>query len=298
MKRIILLVMSLLLCAGAAHAAILPPVGVDEDFRAWTGLACTPAVILCENLSVYDARGDQGGKKVETLHYSGQTIPVVESWDGYALIYYADGAKTGWVHNEYLLFDPAWYVCDERMPIYAYPDVMAPRIGYLATGTTLPIITEYDDGETLAGWVCVSLRGAAGWIRKTPADTVSQTWFRPEMLKDITCAALTWQGRRIAIADSDPEDVAALSALLTNVNDLGGPMAGCPFTAALEVHLRDGSVVTLQLAADSCCVYRVDGRDYQYARHLMGEDEGPDNAVLLEIFGLNAWEELLMPGNG
>lgn len=298
MKRIAALVLVMLLSLTAAHATILPPAGVDEDFAAWTGIECTPAVILCENLSIYDARGDQGGKKVGSLKYTGQDIPVIESWDGYALIYYSDGNETGWVHNEYLLFDPAWYVCDEGMPVYAYPDGMAPRVGWLASGTKLPILAEYE-GDAVNGWVCVSLRGAAGWIRKTPKDTVSQTWFRPQMLEDISAAVLTWQGEAISISDFDPEDTAALSALLTNVNDLGAPVAGCPFGATLEVYLRDGRTVTLEIATDSCCVYRVDGRDYQYARHLKQDpDSSVSNTVLLDIFGLEAWEDLLLPGNG
>lgn len=296
MKKLLALFAILTLLPLSALASILPPTGVDEDFAFWTGIECTPAVILCESLSVYDARGDQGGKKVETLHYSGETVPVIESWDGYALIYYADGAKTGWVHSEYLLFDPALYVCDQGTPVYAFPETTAPRVGYLATGTTLPIITEYDDGGR--GWVCVSLRGAAGWIRKTPKDTESETWFRPEQLEHITSAVLTWRGEAIAISHFDPEDVAALAVLLTKVNDLGAEVSGCPFDATLEVTLQSGQRVTLQIATDSCCVYRVDGRDYQYARHLVSGDDHPDNTVLLNIFGLERWEDLLLPGNG
>jgi len=76
-------------------------------------------------------------------------------------------------------------------------------------------------------------------------------------------------------------------------------MAGCPFGATLEVYLRDGRTVMLEIATDSCCVYRVDGRDYQYARHLKQDpDSSVSNTVLLEIFGLEAWEDLLLPGNG
>ena len=299
MKKAMLLILSLLLCLSTASATILPATGVDEDFRSWTGIECAPAVILCQSISVYDARGDQGGKKVDTLRYTGKTVPVIESWDGWAKIYYSDGNKTGWVHNEYLMMDPAWYLCDEGTAAYAYPDAMAPRVAWLAKGTRLPILTEYADGGSIGGWVCVSLRGAAGWIRKTPKDTADQTWFRPQMLQDISSAVLTWRGESICISEYNPEDTTALSALLTNVNDLGAPMVGCPFEATLELSLADGRTVTLQLATDSCCVYRVDGRDYQYARHLKQEaDSSVDNAVLLEIFGLESWTDFYLPGNG
>lgn len=287
MKKFCLSLLLLVCCAATASASILPAAGVDADFKAFTGMDCTPAVVLCESLSILDNRGDQGGKKVGTLLYTGKTIPVIESWDGYAKISYMDGSETGWVRNDYLLMDPAYYVCDESMQVYAYPDVMAPKIALLDKGTKLPIITEYDDGVSIGGWVCVSLRGAAGWIRKTPADTAMNTWFRPEMLENITTAWLTLSDRT-PILCQDPDSLSTLSALLTHVEDKGGAMAGCPFTATLTLCLSDGTQVDLQLATDSCCIYRVNDRDYAYARHLWNEDEGsPENTVLFDIFQVN-----------
>ena len=297
MKRLISLFTLFALCCGlltalpgmeAAQATILAPEGVDVDFYSWTGIACTPAVILCENLTVYDARGDQGGKKVTTLHYTGDTIPVIEEWDGWAHIYYSDGTKTGWVHSEYLLMDPAWYVCDQGTPVYAMADTKAPRVGYLATGTELPIIAEYSSGSKQ--WVCVSLRGASGWIRKTSKDTVVQSSFSPQMLWDITGAMLTYKGEALyASAPGNADMMSALSALLTSATELGPATAGCPFDATLEVHLSDGRRITLLLATDSCCIYRVDGRDYQYALN---------STALLNIFDMNSWEDMFLPGNG
>ena len=202
------------------------------------------------------------------------------------------------MRNDYLLMDPAWYVCDESMQVYAYPDVMAPCVGLVNKGTQMPVITGYRDGESLNGWVCVSLRGAAGWIRKTPADTANETWFRPEVLTDIAAATLTYQGE--SIFANAQEDMLRLSGMLTSVRDTGGATAGCPFTAEMKVFLRDGTTVEMQLATDSCCVYRVDGRDYQYARNLKTDpDSSVDNAVLLDIFGVGSWDEMVnMPGNG
>ena len=298
MKKLLILLLSCLLGASSAAATILPSTGVDEDFKAWTGIECTPAVILCESLSVLDNRGDQGGRKVETLYYSGLTIPVIESWDGWAKIYYADSAKTGWVRSDYLLMDPAWYLCDEDVQVYAYPDGMSPRVALLDAGTELPIITEYDDAQSVNGWVCVSLRGAAGWICKTANDTTDETWFRPEMLADLTGALLTFQGEAVFV--KAPEDMAALAELLTHAEDLGGEISGCPFTATLALYLPDGSCIEVQLATDSCCVYRVDGRDYRYARNLWDPAEGSaDNTALLTLFGVGSWGAILtIPGNG
>ena len=285
MKKLLLALMMIALCTTAASATILPATGVAEDYRAWTGLEATPAVVLCESLSVLDARGDQGGKKVMTLNYTGKGILVIDSWDGWAQIHYSDGAELGWVRSDYLLMDPAWYLCDEDVQVYAYPDTMAPRVALLDEGTKLPIITEYD--AEYESWVCVSLRGAAGWIRKTRRDTVDNTWFRPEMLADITAAVLQMGDE--AVGTTEQTVLTQLAVLLTNVEDEGGPMAGCPFAATLTLMLADGQKVEMQLATDSCCVYRVDGRDYAYARHLFDPNEGaPENVVLFGLFGLDA----------
>ena len=293
MKKLLTVLAAMLLCISSASATIIPASGVDEDFKAWTGIECTPAVVLCESLSILNARGDQGGKKVDTRTYTGTDIPVIESWDGWAKIYYADGTKTGWVRSDYLLMDPAWYVCDEEMQAYAYPDSMAPRVALLSKGTKLPIITQWDDEESINGWVCVSLRGAAGWICKTPRDTADQTSFRPEMLSEIWYAQLTCGGESVGCTAVNI--LRELSDLLTNVEDKGGPIAGCPFQAMLYLELRDGQTVELQLATDSCCVYRVNGRDYAYARHLFNLSEGsPENTVLFSLFGMDAsstWAE-------
>jgi hypothetical protein len=286
MKKLLIALLILTLCTSCASATILPATGVDEGFKAWTGIDCTPAVVLCESLSILNNRGDQGGKRVETLYYSGNTIPVIESWDGYAKIYYSDGNETGWVRSDYLLMDPAWYLCDEDVQVYAYPDTMAPRVALLDKGTKLPIITQWDDEKSVNGWVCVSLRGAAGWIRKTPKDTANETWFRPEMLADIGGAVLQMGDN--AVGSTDKAVLTELSRLLTNVEDKGGPVAGCPFTATLTLLLEDGQKVELLLATDSCCVYRVDGRDYAYARHLINAKDGsPENTVLFGLFGMS-----------
>lgn len=286
MKKLTVILLMLAIFASSASATILPADGVNEGFKAFTGMDCTSAVVLCESLSILNARGDQGGKKVDTLYY-GQKVPVLESWDGYAKISYYDATRTGWVRNDYLLMDPAWYICDDDMQVYAYPDTMSPRVALLNEGTKLPILTEWADGKSINGWVCVSLRGAAGWIRKTPADTASDTWFRPEMLADITYAQLTCGGETVGC--NAVNILEELSVLLTNVRDQGGAMAGCPFAATLQLTLQDGQTVELQLATDSCCVYRVNNRDYSYARHLWSDEEGsPENSVLFSLFGMDA----------
>lgn len=297
MKKLLVLFLALTLSVSVASASILPAAGVDADFAAFTGIDCTPAVILCQSISVYDARGDQGGKKVGTLRYTGGTVPAIESWDGWTHIYYYDGTKEGWVRSEYLLFDPAWYHCDASTAVYAYADASAPRVGLLTTGTEAPIIADMGD------WLCVSLRAASGWIQKTAEDTADTTWFRPSMLRGMTFAELSFPYTTgSTLYFDDAEDFAALEEMLVHAQDMGGMIAGCPFDAVLTVTLATGAEIELALATDSCCVYRVDGRDYAYAQNLWTAEGSADNSVLFSLFGVSAQDEWLgdneYPGNG
>lgn len=279
MKRLLCLLCLFVLISTACYAEIIPAGNIDTSFYEWTGIETTPAVILCESLSVYNQR--ENGKKVDTLLGSGgkATIPVIEYWDGWAKIYYQDGKKTGWVRSDYLLMNPACYVTDEATSVYAYMDDMAPKIALVEKGEKLPII--YDAGE----WVVVSIRNAAGWIKKTAKDTENQTWFRPEMINN-TVNAILDTGKQVYYL-SDPEKINQLIALLTNTEDLGGTRAGCPFTASLYLTLDTNEKIVLEIATDSCCVYRVDERDYKYARHLYNPEVGGlDNSCLLELFGI------------
>lgn len=264
----------MLLGTSCAHASVLPAEGIQQGFLQHTGLSGRRAVVLCESLSICDERD---GRAIRKLSYD-DTFITTEGWDGWADCSYSDGSIRGWVRSDYIMVDPAYYVTDESTQVYAYGDTMAPRVALLAKGEKLPIL--HDAGE----WYVVSLRGAAGWIRKAPADTVTQTWFRPESLSSFIAAQLDMNGQSFRL--TDPASLDTLSQLLTNVNDLGAPMAGCPFGAKLQLLLTDGQLVILDLATDSCCVYRVDGRDYQYARHLKSGDNGVANTCLFDLFGV------------
>ena len=274
MKYIAAILASFLLYVSCAHASVLPPEGMQQGYREFSGIEGKRAVVLCESLSVCDQRD---GRTIHKLYY-GDTFITAESWDGWADCHCADGSVTGWVRSDYIAVDPAYYMADEAVQVYAYNDTMAPRVALLEKGTKLPIL--HDAGE----WYVVSLRGAAGWVRKTPADTVDQTWFRPEMLSSFIAAQLDLNGQSYRL--TDPVSLNALSQLLTNANDMGGPMAGCPFGASLQLLPANGQLTVLQLATDSCCVYRIDNRDYQYARHLQTGDSGVGNDCLFSLFGV------------
>ncbi|MBQ7887458.1 MAG: hypothetical protein IJ313_11280 [Clostridia bacterium] len=160
MKRLLSLFLLLALAASTATASIIPPEGVHAGFFSFTGIAGKRAVVLCESLTVCDA---PNGNPIDSFSY-GESLVATQSRDGWVYGYYSDGNQTGWVRSDYLLIDPAYYVADAETPVHAYPDVSAPRVALLSAGTRLPIVRV--DGD----WLIVSLRGAAGCVRKTSAD--------------------------------------------------------------------------------------------------------------------------------
>lgn len=140
-----------------AQAQIIPPHGEGQ-----IGLQ---AVVLCETLTVRQ-EPSASSKAVETLPYGSLPIVVKQPSDGWAYCALGDAedSPTGWVNTDYIAIDPAWYRTDETTPVYAWNDTKAPKVALLDKDTTLPILK--DEGD----WLIVSLRGAAGWIRKTDRD--------------------------------------------------------------------------------------------------------------------------------
>ncbi len=90
-------------------------------------------------------------------------------------------------------------------------------------------------------------------------------------------AALRLNGRYVSLdSQDDRAALDALQALLTDARPVGYGMSGCPFTAELTLYGSD--TVTVQLATDSCRIFRYNGCDYKYA--------GSDNRVLFNLFGI------------
>ena len=154
MKRIVQWMLLLILAfgnAGAGRAEIIPPYGEGQ-----IGLQ---AVVLCETLTVRQQPG-ASSRAVRTLHYGDRIIvqPETGGWAACFLSDDVDGGRAGWVDENYLAIDPAWYRTEEKTPVYAWNDTSAPRVALLDENTTLPIL------KTEGNWLVVSLRGAAGWI--------------------------------------------------------------------------------------------------------------------------------------
>ena len=281
-RRIMAAMAAVLLMIASAAADILPPEGVMKDFRNFSGIEAKRAYVLCESLTVRADR-DQSAKAVATLKF-GETFLTWESWDGWCNCYYSDGREVGWVKNQYVVIDPATYVTTAETPVYAYPDSIQ-RGALLDPGVRLPII--YEDNT----WCVVSLRGASGWIMKTPQDTAADFWFRPEMLGTISAATLSvqYQGQSYDAALTDPAKLAELAALLSVAEDMGGTMAGCPFGVITLTLLTPHGPVSLDIAADSCNVYRVDGaRDYAYSEQEDEDAPEPSKEDIFRIFGMES----------
>ncbi len=149
-----ILCLLLVLCQGA-RAEIIPPEG--------EGQIGYGAFVLCESLSLRTAP-DANAPVVRKLGYG--TMFAVQNYEnGYWDCFLTEnGGCDGWVLEDYIVIDPAWYVTEKGTPVYAWGSLSAKRVGYLATGTRLPVIEIQED------WIVVSLRGASAWIRKTALD--------------------------------------------------------------------------------------------------------------------------------
>lgn len=269
MKKLLSLLVILVMIAGSASASIMEPKGIDLSFKLFSGIEAKRAVVLCRSLSAH-TDSNASSRKATTLSV-GNTFLTWESQGEWINCYYSDGRDAAWVRNYYVIEDPAYYVTDGQTAVYAYADTTAPRVALLGRNEELPIIMETDQ------WCVVSLRGASGWIRKTSKDMVRRSWFKPESLQNITAAELTWQSGHTQL--KDPTLLAQLSALLSDTYEMGRAVAGCPFGTYLTLTLEDDEKVVVELASDSCGIYRIYGRDYRY-----GSSTHAGSRQLLSLF--------------
>ena len=229
------------------HAEIKPSEGPGQ-----IGLS---AVVLCDSLTV---RKDMNAssKAVKTLRY-GDRIVVQNVGEGWAECFVSENAgPIGWVKSDYLVIDPAWYVCDDATPVHAWNDHMAPKVALLDKGTVLPILKDEEN------WIAVSLRGAAGWIYKTAKDKTSAgTLSAVTSLSKLEKAELLTPKGEYTLTDQ-----AGLNWIEENFS-IAQPImsAGCPFDAVLTLYRADGTTETLYMATDGCRNFRtLDGSYFAY----------------------------------
>ena len=148
-------------CAGTVFAEVIPPCEPGQQVG-------YPAVVLCDELTLRE-KPAASSRAVKTLKYGDTPIVVgadtqegarLENGFVYCTLGDSESSPSGWVKADYLAINPAWYVTEGETQVYAWNDTYALKVALLGKGTKLPILMEED------GWYLVSLRGAAGWIRK------------------------------------------------------------------------------------------------------------------------------------
>ncbi len=158
----ILTVLVLILgCIGTACAEIIPPCEPGQQIG-------YPAVVLCETLTLRE-KPNTSAKTVKTLNYGDLPIvvgadlpegPKEENGFVYCTLGDSEDSPCGWINSDYIFINPAWYVTEKKVTVYAWDDISAPKIALLDKDSRLPILKEEED------WYLVSLRGAVGWIQK------------------------------------------------------------------------------------------------------------------------------------
>lgn len=150
MKKILVLSVLVFMLGCVCHAAVIPPQG--------PGQIGYSSVVLCDSLSLRSAP-NFSSSTLQTLHY-GDRIIVMDTQDGWAHCVLGDSedSPAGYVNEDFIAIDPAWYRTEGDTLVCAWNDTAAPKVALLDEGTTLPILR--DDGD----WIIVSLRGATGWI--------------------------------------------------------------------------------------------------------------------------------------
>lgn len=286
-SRVLCLLLSLALIAmplcAQALVTWIDREGTVAEFQNYSGIKSKRAYVLCENLTVRDAPQWASGSVVR-LRY-GDSFLTWESQNGWLNAYYSDGAEIGWVREEYVLIDPCFIVTNESTPAYAFDGYDSPRVGLLATGTRLPVVSTSENGY----WV--SLRGASAFIR---SDTVYRPMVTPEPeqaqpLLHLTSARLDQYsptlGNRTYFL-SDPAKLNELAEILTDAEQMTEGTASCPFgTMMLTVTCDDASVYTLDMATDGCTIYMMDGVYYDFTPKSY-RDRGirMDSSILFNMF--------------
>ncbi len=279
MKRIVAILLAALLMLGSANALVVQPEEYNTNFYSKTGLYTYDAYVLCDSLTLR-SKPDIYSRALRQLSHGQKLYVSMQQGEWYHV--YATEHVEGWVKAEYLVVNPALYVTEAETPAYAYGSRYAPRVALINPGETLPIIH-----STMAYYV-VSLRGASAWIERPEARDTEE--FNLATLQNITHASLTCtdpqSGQTLYQGEvTDPAALARMGNLLADADDKGGPVSNCPFSIALlTLTFADGSNAVLDLACDDCCVFRVNGRDYAYARSLFTAEGAPKNSELFSLF--------------
>ena len=278
-KRIVALVLVWMLLGSTASALVVEPQEYNTSFAEKTGIYAYDAYVLCDSLTLR-AKPDINSKSLRSLSHGQKLLVSMREGEWYHV--YASEHVEGWVKSEYVLVNPPLYVTEGETPAYAYGSRYAPRVALISKNETLPIIHSTED------YYVVSLRGASAWIEKPEARMTKE--FSLSQLLTITSAQLLITDAETGTTKyhheiKDPAILSEIGNLLADAESRGGEVSGCPFgIAMLTLTFADGSTALLDLAMDDCCIYRVNGQDYSYARSRWTPDTGVTNDLLFSHF--------------
>lgn len=117
--------------------------------------------VLCESLSLRE-NPDAASNVLLTLTYGAYCTLIEESGSWYNVVYRNEQGQrySGWVRKEYVLINPDYFTPNGETPVYAMPSSTSKRVGLISSGTTYPIIGEFN------GFLAISLRGGSGFVAK------------------------------------------------------------------------------------------------------------------------------------
>lgn len=233
-------------------------------------------------------------------YFNGVMVEVLErtgdGWDHVRV-----GATEGYMMMEYLA-DPAKMivVVEPVLPVATVNNPFADAQGLLEKPDSADVtlmVTLYNGTEvTVLGLTeqraHVQYCGVTGYIplqslsmeEKQGANSIMDL---PQMPDRQIVRATLIRGEEVTSL-TDSQKLRMLQDILTHTEYWGYRMAGCPIGATLTLEFDQASVQVMELATDSCPVYRLDGHDYYYARHIGTPGNHPDNSVLYSLFDSTA----------
>lgn len=276
MKKLCVFLLFITLIPVCVHAEVIPAYG--------QGQIGYEAVVLCQSLTVRESR-NTASKALQTLK-AGSIFATRGCTDGWLDCFPSENeGQAGWVKADYVIVDPAWYKTDAATAVYAWNSENAHQVGLLDRGETYPIL------KTEGEWLCIGLRGASGWIHDPQgAIQARDAAFYPADLAYIIRAEVTTPDGAVHALD-DPAALSQLDDLMVHCH-VSFP-SKCPFDATLSLTLVSGRTVALEVATDSCHVFRTpNGVYYEYGDNVPHEPDSSSMAgeLFWSLFGLSSYD--------
>ncbi|MDR2505718.1 MAG: SH3 domain-containing protein [Oscillospiraceae bacterium] len=127
-----------------------------------SGKVIVPAIVLAQNVSLRET-ANTASKLVMSIG-NGEIVNVLSEANGWYYVEYNDRktntVATGYLRVDFLQKNPQFIIVTKLFDVYAMPVSGSKKVAQVAQGN-LVVIGEYN------GYVCVNVRTAAGFIRKS-----------------------------------------------------------------------------------------------------------------------------------